>query len=286
MKSIQYKYCSLLSGFVMLANLISIEAVFAKSRYKPFLLLHKSKAAELVISYPQKKVLHARHANAVRHPASLTKVMTLYLVFQALDKGQLYLDQKLPVSRHAATRAPTKLWLRQNQTITVRQAIYALVTKSANDAASVVAEAISGTEAKFAKLMTAKAKQLGMTKTVFYNASGLPHPKQVTTAHDMALLGYALIHDYPKYYSYFKTPFFKFRGRQYHTHNHLLEHYDGTDGIKTGYVHASGYNLLLSVIRKNKRLIAVVMGGVTAKRRDRRMMDMLDTAYHRVGVLE
>ena len=205
--------------------------------------------------------LSANNPDASRHPASLTKIMTLYLLFERLDAGKMKLDTEMPVSEHAAEQAPTKLGLRPGQTIRVEDAIKGLVTRSANDAAVVIAEAIAGDEDDFAELMTRKARILGMSKTVYRNASGLPDDEQVTTARDQSSLGRAIQDRFPRYYRYFSTVSFTFRGHSISNHNHLLGAVEGVDGIKTGYTRASGFNLLTSVKRDGHYIVAVVLGG-------------------------
>lgn len=237
------------------------------------------RSAAMVVEASTGRVLYAENADTPVYPASLTKMMTLYLTFDALERGRLRLDQKLPVSAHAASRPPTKLGVRAGGHIRVEDAILGLVTRSANDAAAVLAEALAGSEAAFARQMTARARQLGMRSTVFRNASGLPDPQQITTATDMALLGRALIYHYPKYYSYFSRRQFSWNGTVYRNHNHLLKEYSGADGIKTGYIRASGFNLVASVERDGRRLIAVVFGGSSAAARDRHMMGLLDRSF-------
>ncbi len=235
--------------------------------------------ASIVVDADTGEVLHARHPNRQAYPASLTKMMTLYMVFEALEKGKLQVNQRLPVSKRAASMPPSKLRLKRGSSIAVKDAILALVTKSANDVAVVVAEALGGSESNFAKMMTRRARELGMTRTVFRNASGLPNSKQLSTASDMAKLAQALLRDFPVRYRYFATRSFKYNGRSYRNHNNLLKNYKGTDGIKTGYTHASGYNLAASAVRANKRLIAVVFGGKTARSRDRHMHKLLNKAF-------
>lgn len=239
--------------------------------------------ASIVIEADSGRVLYAVDENETNYPASLTKMMTLYLVFEALDAGTLKLDQALPVSSHAAGRPPSRLGLRPGQSIRVRDAILALTTKSANDAAVVLAEALGGTEAAFARKMTTKARELGMASTVFRNASGLPDRAQVSTARDLARLSQALIHHHPERYHYFSARSFSWGGRTYGTHNHLLNDYGGVDGIKTGYIRASGFNVATSAVRGGQRLIAVVMGGETASLRDRHMAALLDTAFEGIA---
>ncbi|NYZ11632.1 D-alanyl-D-alanine carboxypeptidase [Azospirillum sp. RWY-5-1] len=239
------------------------------------------KYAAFVMDARTGEVLHQDNADDIRHPASLTKMMTLYLTFEALDSGKLTLDQRLPVSSFAESMAPTKLGVRVGQTLAVEHAILGLVTKSANDAAVVLAEAIGGTESQFAEMMTRRARQLGMRSTVFRNASGLPNDEQVTTARDFAMLGRALVQDHPKYYPYFSRRSFAYGGRNLPNHNRLMSRYDGMDGIKTGYINASGFNLVGSAVRDGRRLVAVVMGGKSAVARDNRMAALLDDAFSR-----
>jgi len=219
--------------------------------------------------------LSSTNPDASRHPASLTKIMTLYLLFERLDAGKMKLDTEMPVSDHAADQAPTKLGLQPGQTVRVDDAIKGLVTRSANDAAVVIAEAIAGDEDDFAKLMTRKARMLGMSKTVYRNASGLPDDDQVTTARDQATLGRAIQDRFPRYYRYFSTVAFNFRGHSISNHNHLLGTVEGVDGIKTGYTRASGFNLVTSMRRGNRHLIGVVMGGRSGSSRDAIMRNLL-----------
>jgi D-alanyl-D-alanine carboxypeptidase len=219
--------------------------------------------------------LSATNPDASRHPASLTKIMTLYLLFERLDSGKMKLDSEMPVSAHAAEQAPTKLGLRPGQTIRVEDAIKGLVTRSANDAAVVIAEAIAGDEDEFATLMTRKARLLGMSKTVYRNASGLPDDDQITTARDQATLGRAIQDRFPRYYRYFSTVSFTFRGHSISNHNHLLGSIEGVDGIKTGYTRASGFNLVTSIRRGNRHLVGVVMGGRSGGSRDAIMRNLL-----------
>ena len=212
-------------------------------------------------------------------------MMTLYLVFEALETGRLKLQQRLPVSKRAAGMAPSKLGVKRGESISVETAILSLVTKSANDAAVVVAEHLGGTEAKFARLMTNKARALGMRRTTFRNASGLPNRRQLSTARDMATLAKHLVHDFPRQYRYFSRERYKFRGKEFKNHNTLLRTYPGTDGIKTGYIRASGFNLAASVTRDGKRLIGVVFGGKTAKSRDRHMAKLLERGFKKVAAV-
>jgi D-alanyl-D-alanine carboxypeptidase len=242
-----------------------------------------SKDAALIIDGTTGKVLYARNQLQERHPASLTKMMTLYLLFDAMKRGQVNLNSIIPVSAHAASQKPTNLHLRKGDQITVDLAIKAIVVRSANDVAAAIAEFLGGTEGHFAELMTAKARALGMRNTFYHNASGLPDNLQITTAQDLGILARHLAYDFPQYYHYFSTPSFSFRGVEYPTHDNLIGRYRGTDGIKTGYTGASGFNLVSSVVRDNAHIIGVVMGGRTAVKRDREMMRLLDLAFNAVG---
>lgn len=235
--------------------------------------------ASIVIDAGSGRVLEAHHAEAPRYPASLTKLMTLYLVFGALKTHHLTLEHRFRVSKLAASREPTRLGLRPGSWISVRNIILGLVTQSANDAASVIAEGIAGSEKAFAVRMTRKAHQLGMLHTVFRNASGLPKPPNVTTARDMATLARALIRDFPSRYRYFSVRKFRYKGRRYFNHNHLMSRYKGMDGMKTGYIHASGFNLVASAVRDGRRLIGVVMGGRSSHSRDLKMAALLDKGF-------
>lgn len=238
-----------------------------------------AKYASIVVDMDTAQVLHARDADETRYPASLTKVMTLYMVFDALDSGKLKLNERVPVSKAASRQQPSKLGLRAGSTIKVEDAIRALVTKSANDVAVVLAEKLAGTESKFATKMTAKAKELGLEKTVFKNASSLPNKQQVTTARDMAKLAEAMFLDHKDHYNYFALPSFTWNKRKYENHNTLLKKVKGVDGIKTGYTNASGYNLMASAERDGRRVIAVMMGGTTGRSRDAHVADLLEAAF-------
>jgi D-alanyl-D-alanine carboxypeptidase len=221
-------------------------------------------------------VMQATNADSPRHPASLTKIMTLYLLFERLEAGKINMSTEMPVSAHAASQAPSKLGLKPGETIGVETAIRAIVTKSANDVAVIVAEALGGDEPTFASMMTAKAHTLGMTHTTYRNASGLPEDQQITTARDQAILGRAIQDRFPKYYSYFSTRTFAFHGKTIRNHNHLLGTVSGVDGIKTGYIHDSGFNIVTSVHRANRHIVAVVFGGRTANARDARVVSLID----------
>jgi D-alanyl-D-alanine carboxypeptidase len=267
------RYLLALSLVLAAAGVPAGEALAKKKSDTPFV------AAAIVVDMNSGTILHAQDADAVRHPASLTKMMTLYVLFGYLRAGNITLDSDLAVTPFAASQAPTKLGLKPGTTIKVSDAIKALVTQSANDAAVTIAENLAGTEENFARLMTDTGRRISMTNTTFLNASGLPNDDQVTTARDMATLAAHLIHDYPDYYSVFETRYFAYNGRKYRNHNKLLFGYKGTDGIKTGYTRASGFNLTASVHRGNKHLIAVVLGGRTGSQRDAAMRALLDKNF-------
>lgn len=238
--------------------------------------------AALVIDARSGEVLHARSADRRLHPASLTKMMTLYLAFEAIGEGRIRLDQKVKVSRHASRQVPSRLGLRRGKLITIRDLIRATAVKSANDAAVALAEAIAGDEKTFAKMMTARARQLGMKNTTFANASGLTHSRQRSTARDMGLLGRALFYDFPQYYNLFGRKKTYAAGRTiYATNRRLLGSYQGADGIKTGYTAAAGYNLVSSAKRGDKRIIAVVFGGRSSRWRNARIAELLDMGFKR-----
>jgi D-alanyl-D-alanine carboxypeptidase/D-alanyl-D-alanine carboxypeptidase (penicillin-binding protein 5/6) len=236
-------------------------------------------SAAIVIDPVTGHVLDEVNADEQNHPASLTKMMTLYLTFQQLQAGRLKLDQQLPVSAFAAAKAPTKLGLVPGRTISVRDCILGMITKSANDAATVVAEGVAGSEGRFVEMMNAQALLLGMTATRFGSASGLPDPHDTTTARDLAKLAMALYRDFPQDRAYFATRQFTFRGKLIRGHNHLMERYPGMDGLKTGYTAAAGFNLASTAVRDGRRLFAVVMGGRTAAARDNLMARLLDDSF-------
>jgi D-alanyl-D-alanine carboxypeptidase len=250
------------------------EALAAKKKARA-----PSIAAAIVVDMNSGSILQEQAADTPRYPASLTKMMTLYVLFGYMKAGKLTPSSDLTVTDHAASQAPTKLGLKPGAIIKVSDAIKALVTQSANDAAATIAENLGGTEENFAKLMTDTGRRIGMRNTLFRNASGLPNDEQITTARDMAILSAHLIHDYPDYYTVFATTYFTFKGRKYKNHNKLLLNYKGTDGIKTGYTRASGYNLAASVHRGDKHLIAVVLGGKTGSQRDTAMRTLLDKNF-------
>lgn len=235
--------------------------------------------ASIVVEAKTGRVLHSTNIDTRNFPASLTKMMTLFMVFEALESGKWTLSQRLKVSARAARQPASKLGLKRGQTISVRDAILALVTKSANDVASVIADNMGGSERDFALMMTSMARQIGMSRTIFRNASGLPHRSQMSTARDMARLAQVLIHRHGKYYHYFSTGYFRYAGRKHRNHNKLLQTYEGADGIKTGYIRASGFNLAASAKRGETRLIGVIFGGNSVKHRNRIMTRLLNKGF-------
>ncbi|MBL8550162.1 MAG: D-alanyl-D-alanine carboxypeptidase [Hyphomonadaceae bacterium] len=239
--------------------------------------------AAIVIDAQSNEVLLQEQADEQRYPASLTKMMTLYMLFDALERGQIGLEDRIVASRAASRMPPSRLGVRRGDTLTVEQAIGALVVQSANDVAVMVAERLGGTESNFAARMTARAQQIGLTNTRFVNASGLPDPRIRTTARDMAALSLALWRDYPQYYHYFQTPSNAWRGRSGRNHNRLLGAVDGVDGIKTGYTRVSGYNLASSAERGGRRIIAVVLGGETAAARDAQVAYLLEGGFEELS---
>jgi D-alanyl-D-alanine carboxypeptidase len=244
-----------------------------------------ARSTAIMIDYETGAVLFAEEPDAAVFPASLTKTMTLYLTFEALRQGRLHMNDELDVSAHAASMSPSKLGLRAGSTIRVKDAILGVVTKSANDAAVVLGEALGGTEAGFARKMTDKARALGMTRTFYHNASGLPDSQQHTTARDTVRMGVHLIHDFPEYYGLFSTRQFTYRGRVHPNHNNLMKRYPGMDGLKTGYIRASGFNLLASATRDGRRLVAAVFGGTSARSRDDSMARLLDKGFAQVALV-
>jgi D-alanyl-D-alanine carboxypeptidase len=242
--------------------------------------------ADIVIDASSGEVLHSRNADVQNYPASLTKMMTLYLLFEQLEKGKIKLDDNFPVSAHAEAQPATKLGLTAGSSIPVEKAILGIIIQSANDAAVVVGEAIGGSENKFADLMTKKARLLGMTSTNFENASGLPNTKQHSTARDLAVLARALMTDFPQYYHYFSVTKFVWNGRTIKTHNRLMLAYDGADGLKTGYIRASGFNIVTSAIRDGQRVIGVVLGGNSSSSRDQQMAKLLDGGFAEMAMAD
>lgn len=241
-----------------------------------------SKYAAYVIHADSGDVFFDRYSTGQRYPASLTKMMTLYLLFEELEAGRMTLDGKISVSAHAAGQPPSKLGLTSGSSLDVETAIEALVVKSANDVAAAVAEEISGSEWRFAQKMTEKARALGMKRTTFRNASGLPNSKQVTTARDMAVLGRRLIQDFPQYFHYFAAESFTWNGRTYRSHNGLVKTFEGADGLKTGYTRRSGFNLVTTADRNGNRLIGVVLGGRSSATRDAHMRKILNEAFAQI----
>lgn len=237
----------------------------------------------IVIDAHTGKVLFDENADGITYPASLTKMMTLYLLFEALETGKISVHHKFKVSSYASKQSPSKLYLKPGDSISVRDALLALMTKSANDVAVVVAEGLAGTEANFASRMTQKARALGMKSTTFQNASGLPNTSQKTTARDMAVLSLAIYKHYPRYYSFFSTKSFVYKGQKHGNHNHLLGNVPGVDGIKTGFIVASGWNLSASASRSGQRVIAVVLGGKTRLWRDKRVSDLIEAGFAKIN---
>jgi D-alanyl-D-alanine carboxypeptidase len=268
-------------GIVLVASSL-VSSAEARSRHRRHAVRHAAVStyappyAAMVVDANSGKVLYAVNENALRHPASLTKVMTLYMLFEQLERGKIRLDTEIPISAHAASMPPTKLGLRPGQTIAVEDAIKAVVTRSANDIAAAIAEALGGDEETFSAQMTRKARALGMTRTNFANASGLPDPDQITTAHDLTVLGRAIQERFPRYYPYFSTPVFYFGRQAIRNHNRLVGGLEGVDGIKTGYTRASGFNLLTSAKRDGKRIVAVVLGGRSTSQRDATMAQLVE----------
>ena len=238
-----------------------------------------ARVSSLVVDERTGEILTADNPDLQNYPASLTKMMTLYLTFEAVEAGRLRFDQTIPVSAHAASQAPSKLNLAPGGSIKVEDAVRGIAVKSANDAAVVMAEALGGTEPRFAQRMTAKAQQLGMTNTQFRNASGLPNRGQVSTARDIAILALALRRDFPKYYRFFSEVEFTYRGTTHVNHNHMLGKVDGVDGVKTGFIRASGFNIATSAERNGRRLVGVVLGGMSPTMRDQHMAALLDEGF-------
>jgi D-alanyl-D-alanine carboxypeptidase len=262
--TIRHLICAVLAAFLVLGA----SAMPAHAKY-----------ASYVVDADTGEVLHATNEDTRNYPASLTKMMTLYMIFDRLHQKRWTLSTLLKVSSRAARQPASKLGVEAGSTISVENAILALVTKSANDVATVVAENISGRERNFALKMTAKARSLGMSKTTFRNASGLPHRAQMSTAKDMSILARALLRDFPQYYHYFSTAKFEYDGRVHSNHNKLLDSYPGADGFKTGYIRASGFNLVASATRNGRRLIGVVFGGRSSAHRNSHMTDLLDDGF-------
>lgn len=259
--------------------LMSILSLFAAVPADASSLVSVPKYAAIVVDADNGEVLYARNPDEARHPASITKVMTLYLTFEALEKKQLKFSDRLYFSANAAAQPPSKLGIQRGGWITVEQAVHALTTKSANDVAVALAERLDGSEVVFARAMTEKARELGMKSTAFFNASGLPNPAHHTTARDLATLSKALITNFPQYYGYFAEQQYSFDGRVLPNHNKLLGKFVGLDGIKTGYTVASGYTLAASAVRDNKRLIAIVLGAPSSRSRNDNIEDLLEAGF-------
>lgn len=272
--------CLLGVAVVSIAVLFTVDSADARRRYNRGArhvarVAYSPSFASIIVDANSGNTLQATNADSLRHPASLTKIMTLYMLFERLESGKLKLDSTMEVSENASEQAPTKLGLKPGQALRVEDAIKGLVTRSANDAAVVVAEALGESEEEFAVAMTRKARALGMSKTTYKNASGLPDRDQVTTARDQAILGRAIQDRFPKYYRYFATDAFNYRGRVIRNHNRLLGRMEGVDGIKTGYTRASGFNLVSSMKRGNRHLVGVVLGGRSGGSRDAIMRNLL-----------
>ncbi len=241
----------------------------------------QARYASIVIDFESGRVLSEQGADERRHPASLTKMMTLFLIFEALDAGKITLNTRWNVSEYAAGQAPTKLNLQAGDRVAVRDIILGMVTRSANDAAMVAAEGLGGSEAKFADMMNKRARDIGMTRSNFENPHGLPNDGQITTVRDMATLGREIIKRYPHHYAFFSTQQFTFEGRKYANHNRLMNWYQGADGIKTGYIRASGFNLVASAVRDGRRIVAAVIGGPNPSERDQYTGKLLDAGFGR-----
>ncbi len=278
LRLVAMRYCKL--WLIFLGLLIALVALSAAAMAQ----VGSDRYASMVIDAQSGEVVSAANPDEYRFPASLTKMMTMYLVFEALHDRRLTLNDVVPVTPWASSMPPTKLGLLPGTVITVEQALLGLVTKSANDAATALGELLAGDEERFAQLMTIRAHALGMARTTFRNASGLPDWGQVTTARDLVVLARHLLRDFPEYYHYFSTPFFQFHGRTVMNHQALLRTYLGADGLKTGYTEASGYNVVTSAVRGNVRLIGVVLGAGSGGERDLHMAALLDQGFLRLGV--
>lgn len=260
----------------MLAGFLTGAVLLAATTGGALSIENLRKYAGIVIDAKSGAVLYEKDADAKRYPASLTKVMTLYILFQELEAGTIKLDERMTVSAYAAAAVPTELGLRPGLTITVKEAMKSLVTLSANDMARVLAERISGSESEFAERMTRTARALGMSRTTYRNASGLPHAEHVTTARDQARLGAAIFQHFPQYYALFQTKSFSFGGRTYRNNNRLLG-YEGVDGIKTGYITASGSNLLTAARRDDRHIVVAAIGFNSARARDSKVRELVKT---------
>ena len=278
MMLIDRRLVALLASTLVLLTGLGL-APSAQAQIPFFSQLNQPRYAAIVVDANTGEVLYAKNPDSPRYPASITKVMTLYLTFEALASGKLSLSDKIIVSPHAASQAPSKLGLAAGGVITVDEAIRAIAVHSANDMAVAMAEKLGGTESRFATMMTVRAQELGMNQTHFVNASGLPDSRQLMSARDIALLSRAVMRDYPQYYSYFSQHQLVWHGRTLANHNHLLDSMAGVDGLKTGYTYASGFNLAASAVRDNRRLIAVVLGGSSTAARDLNVQDLLTTGF-------
>jgi serine-type D-Ala-D-Ala carboxypeptidase (penicillin-binding protein 5/6) len=267
---------------VSLRNLLLSAAVMLTTALLPVAQAHAG-YAHIVVDSNNGKVLAASHADTRNYPASLTKMMTLYMAFEAMHKGRLHWNSKIVMTKRAAAAVPLKLGIRAGRSITAREAVLSMIVLSANDSAEAMCDHLAGRKTSCGAMLTRKAHQLGMKSTTFRNGSGLPDRRQVTTARDMARLGQALMRDYPKEYALFSTRSFKFRGRTIHGHNRLMYRYKGMDGIKTGFTNASGFNIVTAVNRDGKHVIGVVMGGRSSRARDNRMAALLDKAMPRAS---
>lgn len=271
--------CLFILVFVTAIGASDVSAA-AKNSKKP---QENPRYASIIMDADTGMILRQRYADKSLHPASLTKIMTLLMVFEAMDRSEIKKTDRIRISQRAASMVPSKLGLPAGSSIKVEDAIYALVTKSANDIAVAVGEHIGGSESKFAAMMTARAHTIGMSKTRFKNASGLHDPGQVSSARDMAKLARYILHRYPHYYRYFSTKSFTYQGKTYQSHNRLMSSYKGMDGFKTGYINASGFNLVASANRDGRRLIGVVFGGRTSKSRNDHMASILDEGFEKAG---
>ena len=279
----------LISVLVMLGIVLSIataDAARKKKRVRHYRAPepYVEKFAAVDVDANSGRVLHERMSNDTRYPASLTKMMTLYMLFEQINRGNISLSTRLTASAYAASQDPTKLGIDAGETLTVEDAIKALIVRSANDVAVIVAEHIGGSEYQFATKMTQKARELGMTRTTFVNASGLPDTNQRSTANDLVILSRRLIGDYSEFYPYFRLQSFVWGGRSYAGHNNLLRFFDGADGLKTGYTRMSGFNLASSATRQGTRLISIVMGGRSARERDVMTAQLLETEFTKLGL--
>jgi D-alanyl-D-alanine carboxypeptidase len=271
-----FRRCVLALG---LAVCVMVQAVGTSPAHAQANISTQSKFSAIVVDAKSGEVLYARRADSPRYPASVTKLMTLYLAFEALSDGKLSLKDDIVMSQHAASQSPTKLGLREGRSLGVDDAIQAICVQSANDVAVAMAERLGGSESRFAAMMTLKAEALGMMGTHYVNASGLPDSRQISTARDLAILSRALMTDFPQYYSYFSTKQFTYEGRTMNNHNGLMLRMAGVDGLKTGFTSASGYNLAASATRDGRRLIVVVLGGTSNASRDNQVADLLETGF-------